>query len=385
MHRYAQEIAESTAQVIGFDVTITDTEGVIVGASDRKRLGTRNLATLEVMTERKGIAHDKNEAKYHEANRPGIGYPLENAAGEVVGSMGITGDPDQVRPFALIVKKQIEMLLREKTLLHAEFHRNRAIRDFLDDLNNYVPALGGEEAIIERGQRLGFLPRQPYRAIALTFSRSSSNTAPLPYYDEATFLPHLSRIRSVFDSAGDLIAPAGENRFLLLHHCGEGEDLRDLFLALQDRFRSIGLCLFAGMGERSKSLSGMARSCKEAWQALELGCLLSPEDRLFFIQELRPERLLSQIPRDEAIYYCNLFLEPLKERKDWEDLRETIFAWCHGGFNYVRASESIHIHRNTLDYRLDKITEITGADIRNFRHAMALYHALQLDRLLSKK
>ncbi|HOO64647.1 MAG TPA: sugar diacid recognition domain-containing protein [Synergistaceae bacterium] len=385
MHRYAQEIAESTAQVVGFDVVITDTDGVIVGASDTERLGTRNLPALEVMSERKGITHDKDEAKHYEGNRPGIMYPLENFAGEVVGAMAITGNPDQVRPFALIVKKQIEMLLREKTLLHAEFHQNRAIRDFLDDLNNYVPALGGEEAIVERGQRLGYLHGQPYRAIALTFRRAPSNTAPLEYYNATTFLPHLSRIRGVFDSASDLLAPAGENRFLLLHHLGKNEDLPQLFATLQSRFRDMGLCLFAGMGERAKNLQNLARSCREAWQALELGTLLQPAERFFSIEDLRPERLLSQVPREEALYYRNLFLEPLKERKDWEDLRETIVAWCHGGFNYVRASESIHVHRNTLDYRLDKIAQITGADIRHFRHAMALYGALRLDCLLSKK
>ena len=98
MKRYAQEIAESTAQVLGFDVVITDTEGVIVGASDTSRLGTKNLPSLEVMAKRKGIAHDKEEAKHYEANRPGIMYPLENTAGEVVGAMAITGNPDQVRP-----------------------------------------------------------------------------------------------------------------------------------------------------------------------------------------------------------------------------------------------------------------------------------------------
>jgi carbohydrate diacid regulator len=385
MKRYAQEIAESTAQVLGFDVVITDTEGVIVGASDTSRLGTKNLPSLEVMAKRKGIAHDKEEAKHYEANRPGIMYPLENTAGEVVGAMAITGNPDQVRPFALIVKKQIEMLLREKTLLHAEFHQNRAVRDFLDDLNNYVPALGGEEAIIERGQRLGYLPHQPYRAIAFSFFRAPSNTAPLEYYNSATFLPHLSRIRSVFDSTADLIAPAGENRFLLLHHLGREESLRQLFITLQSSFRGMGLCLFAGMGERGKTIAALAQSCKEAWQALELGSLLTPEQRLFSIDELRPERLLSQVPREEATYYRDLFLDTLKERKDWPDLRETIVAWCHGGFSYVKASESIHIHRNTLDYRLQKIAQLTGVDLRDFRQAMALYNALQLDTLLSKK
>ena len=42
----AQELAESIARVIGYDVVITDTEGIIIGCSDASRgIGTLNEAS----------------------------------------------------------------------------------------------------------------------------------------------------------------------------------------------------------------------------------------------------------------------------------------------------------------------------------------------------
>lgn len=62
-------------------------------------------------------------------------------------------------------------------------------------------------------------------------------------------------------------------------------------------------------------------------------------------------------------------------------LRDTITAWCESGFNLVRASADLHIHRNTVVYRMNKIEQITGRPLRDHRSAMALYLACLADRL----
>lgn len=47
-------------------------------------------------------------------------------------------------------------------------------------------------------------------------------------------------------------------------------------------------------------------------------------------------------------------LKNLKNQPDWRELRKTIFAWCENSFRARETSESLHIHRNTLHYRLKK-------------------------------
>lgn len=62
-------------------------------------------------------------------------------------------------------------------------------------------------------------------------------------------------------------------------------------------------------------------------------------------------------------------------------LRDTVTAWCGSGFNLVRTSAALHIHRNTVVYRMNKIEQITGRPLRDHRAAMALYLACLADGL----
>jgi carbohydrate diacid regulator len=56
-------------------------------------------------------------------------------------------------------------------------------------------------------------------------------------------------------------------------------------------------------------------------------------------------------------------------------LRETLLAWAEHGFHLVRTAEALHVHRNTLVYRLQKIESILGHGLRDHRHAIAVYLA----------
>ena len=50
-------------------------------------------------------------------------------------------------------------------------------------------------------------------------------------------------------------------------------------------------------------------------------------------------------------------------------------AWCESGCNLVTAAQRLTIHRNTVVYRLDKISRLTRRDVREPRTAVALYLA----------
>jgi carbohydrate diacid regulator len=58
-----------------------------------------------------------------------------------------------------------------------------------------------------------------------------------------------------------------------------------------------------------------------------------------------------------------------------------VLAWCDNGFHLVNAAKTLHIHRNTLIYRLDKIQRSTGRNPREHRFALALYIAAVIDEL----
>ncbi|WP_259408088.1 helix-turn-helix domain-containing protein [Streptomyces akebiae] len=52
-----------------------------------------------------------------------------------------------------------------------------------------------------------------------------------------------------------------------------------------------------------------------------------------------------------------------------------------GGFHLVRAAEALHVHRNTVAYRMQKIEQLTGRPPRDHRTTMAVYLACLSDEL----
>lgn len=63
---------------------------------------------------------------------------------------------------------------------------------------------------------------------------------------------------------------------------------------------------------------------------------------------------------------------------------ETGIAFIENGFNISKTSANIYLHRNTLIYRLDKIKDIIGIDIRNFNEAV-VYYIIVKNYLVNKK
>ena len=50
------------------------------------------------------------------------------------------------------------------------------------------------------------------------------------------------------------------------------------------------------------------------------------------------------------------------------------FVQCNS--NISETAKVLHMHRNSLQYRLDRFFEKTGIDVRKFHHAMTVYLAL---------
>lgn len=92
----------------------------------------------------------------------------------------------------------------------------------------------------------------------------------------------------------------------------------------------------------------------------------------------------------EKTYIMNLGKIESKEEFDYglidkidNLVLETGIAFIENGFNISKTSNNIYLHRNTLIYRLDKIKDVLGMDIRNFNEA-CVYYIIVKDYLMNK-
>lgn len=59
-----------------------------------------------------------------------------------------------------------------------------------------------------------------------------------------------------------------------------------------------------------------------------------------------------------------------------DEMLDTIKMFIHCNLNVTVTAKELYMHRNSLQYRLDKFIEKTGIDVRQFHQAMTVYLAL---------
>lgn len=67
----------------------------------------------------------------------------------------------------------------------------------------------------------------------------------------------------------------------------------------------------------------------------------------------------------------------LKETIDDPEMSETMETFMSYNLNISETAKELYMHRNSLQYRLDKFHEKTGLDVRKFHHAVTLYLVLK--------
>ena len=152
--KMAQRIAESTSEVIGRGVLVTDENGIIIGCNVRKRVGTFHEPSVKVMQENKPSVTGREEAKKMPGVYPGYTLPIQ-FFGKVIGSVSIAGIPEEVERFGLLVQKQAEIMLREQAFLESNLIRERALRDLVENVASYDGSQGMSELINMQGKELG--------------------------------------------------------------------------------------------------------------------------------------------------------------------------------------------------------------------------------------
>lgn len=60
-----------------------------------------------------------------------------------------------------------------------------------------------------------------------------------------------------------------------------------------------------------------------------------------------------------------------------EELMHTLYTFFLENLNSSATAKRLHLHRNTLKYRLDKVTDRIGIDVKQFMHAAPLFLLLQ--------
>jgi hypothetical protein len=209
------------------------------------------------------------------------------------------------------------------------------------------------EQVLADARRVDVDPDRPYNAVALGFAAPAT-----PSEVQRAHRHVLATIAA--ESPGRILTGSHHGYLLLVVPARPNDGLHAaLYRALGGPRRADGA--IAGIGEERAKLWELGPSCAQACVAVEVGQRTSATGPVVRYDDVLPEAILLN-DRDAATRLLRSRLDPLLERGS---LLATLRAYLRCGLSVRRTAEALGVHENTVSYRLDRIRELTGRDLRD--------------------
>lgn len=367
----ASQILREMKSLVHHDINLIDTQGVIFASTNPARVGQFHPGALRIL--REGLSELNVRENDGSGMQPGVNLPIY-LDGQLEGVIGITGDPAEVGVFGGVMRRMLEIMLEDlrRKDLDSTVEQARAL--FLE--NWLFSAEPDWKELEQRGRLLEIDINQPYVLLRIQlFDVSAPGGAPL-LPDELHSASIVQAIQNELPARRGQCCAALRNQILVLLR---QMPLSDTVLLAQR------LCRVAGRGYPAsvQAYGGISSSGSGA------------ELRRCYLQASTACTLASRSSKGNVLYYDRVSLEFLLQsvpRLLRDDLRESVFTRCPAqdvpayarlirlffgsGGDLNRCAAALGVHRNTVQYRLERLVRLTGYDLRRPGDAAILFLAV---------
>ena len=229
----------------------------------------------------------------------------------------------------------------------------------------------------------GYNPSYSYYCLRLTPKKAQNTSAVQGELDARNVMSCISqsfsldeaKVLAFIDRSRNVIA------FLPWDDAAESRALRDkaIKLATHELKTAVSSKWHITMGSSAKSLSDFHSSYLGTIRTAEIIEALGVHEKVSFYDDWYMHMLLLKEPKNELRTHMEHTLKPLL---DSPDLLETLANYLVYGENLKETAEKMFIHVNTLKYRLKKISELLGVDLRDPNIRFRLRMAITIERFL---
>lgn len=350
----AQEIVNAVKEVVDKDINFIDRNGIIIGSTDKNRLNTFHQAGYKAIRSLTNITVEENDE--YEGSKKGINYPIK-INNNAIGAIGITGEPNEISKFGFLVTKITEVFIKEQQLNYNHELDKQRISHVLKSL--IYNDIGDRPEIENILEEFNISVNQKFAVVVMKINKENKSR-------EVEIIEN--DIKRLFDTIGNIfkvyIYP---NEFIALINEERYEKLRHIYMDILGKYKG---SLYGGIG-RLKTLYETHKSYHEARIALKYST--NNGKILTYIDDLKLELILESLEPEVKNQYIKKILNDLDE--DDINLLETYY---NNEMSLKQTSEDLFIHKNTLQYRLEKINQKCGLNPRNFNDSVILYLAIKI-------
>jgi len=339
-----------------------------------ERLSSMLAAQVSVLD-----AHDtliSSRGPLPESDWATLDFPVQ-AAGRGLGRLEVVTRKDQCSPLDLVYAEQaaeicgIEILQRVARQETEERLGAELVSQLLDESLS-------DDQIRHRFVRLGYAVHPQLGHLVVAISRGQGDGPDPACHELAESLRWSAR------EAELPVAVAAHRNFLLLFLGLKNQGAEWLQRNWPAAYRGEDARCNAGISRLVHGVSGLRSGVAQAMEATGLGALIDDHHSPYHYEDLGLYRLLSGLrDRDELQRFYEEMLGALitYDAMHETDLVYSLEVFFAENTNISRTSRALFVHRNTLNYRIQRIQEITGLDLDDAEARLALQLALKIHHL----
>ena len=367
-------VVSPTSSIIAHSVALTPPDETWLHAVERGYITLEFVATLASWDKHKdsGARYERITVRINDRRRRFYKLTFHT---QLLGYLNVTeldehfdqvSEEDYHFVAQLIAKEVYARLKRE------DFSRKARDEDFLQELLHGSFVNRGH--FIDRMRLSGFDPSAQYRVLCIELGDFLSYNA-----DEDTFKRELLDLlpgSTMVVSDQVLVILAADRLFLPERSAAMLRKL-DSYLRSQK--------LFCGISDTTSDLYYFSAYRDQALSAARYRRYLIDQTLAYtFYDEVKVYDILQQIPRSELIYYCSRQVYEIYQYDTAQhtDYITTLLAYLKANRSVKSTAAYLHVHRNTVNYRIARIRELFGLDLDSFSTAHQILRSCQMIRLL---
>jgi len=371
----AQRIVEEMEGIIHKHINMMDSSGYIIASTDPLRIGQFHGAAQRVIANRMDELIVSGDGDF-EGAREGINLPIM-FNDEIIGVIGITGSLDEVKQFGLIIKKMTELLVLDSYKKEQGQLEDRTRSYFIEEWI-FGNSHEDDRTFEVRGRLLGIDIHKP-RIVAVQYLASTASDESSEIDMQRIREKIIRDLKKEIEYNKDNIVISIGSKYIYLFNSKSTAFVRDKLEEIKNKLEAnYAVRVSTGIGNIRTNYNGISQSYLEAEKALKVS-LSSSAREIRLYDDINIELFIEEIPHRVKREFVKKIFRGCTEKEisEWIEILEVFFKY-NGSIN--RAADEMYIHKNTLQYRINKLIRRTGFDPRVTKDALLLYLALLIYR-----